>query len=87
MTVNVPSTPHLTQVQGVLAAAQLDRSLQATGVRLLAAGEGDYLIVMDEVGRELLDHLREYAVVTGSVSEVDGEWLLRVSEYHIRDFG
>lgn len=56
-----------------------------TGV-IIDDGNDDYYVVMDETGKRLLEHVDEEVEVTGMVSKKDGEWTLKVSNFHALDY-
>ena len=49
-------------------------------------GDDEYVVVMDKIGKKLLDHVDEEVEVHGLVTRKDGELLLKVARFEPVDY-
>jgi hypothetical protein len=49
-------------------------------------GNDEYVVVMDKIGRRLLDHVEEEVELHGTVTRKDGDLLLKVAAFEPVDY-
>jgi hypothetical protein len=49
-------------------------------------GYDEYVVVMDRIGKRLLDHVDEEVEVNGTVTRKDGDLVLKVSRFEAVDY-
>lgn len=49
-------------------------------------GDNDYFVVLDKKGKKLSRHVDEEVEVSGTLSEKDGEFWLKVTYFHLIDY-
>jgi hypothetical protein len=52
---------------------------------LINDGDDDFYVVMDKVGKRLLDHVDEEVEVMGQVSKKKGELVIKVTHFNLLD--
>ena len=52
---------------------------------LINDGDEDFYVVMDKIGKRLLDHVDEEVEVTGRVSKKKGELVIKVIQFNLLD--
>jgi len=71
-------------LKGIILPDHLNHNFNVTSIMLSTDREQDYAIEDNEIGRELKGHLRESAVVTGTIRKEDGrKRILTVTSYKI----
>jgi hypothetical protein len=55
-----------------------------TGI-LINDGDDDFYVVMDKVGKRLLDHVDEEVKVMGQVTKKKGELVIKVTHFNLLD--
>lgn len=65
--------------------AEIDLGSGSSGV-IIDDGNDEYVVVMDKIGKKLLDHVDEEIEAFGSVTRKDGDLVLKVSRFEVLDY-
>ena len=70
-------------IKGIIIPAAWDTEGNVTAIAIASNGETEYKIEKTEMGIRLLSHLREQAVLRGTLAEEDGRKSIAVSDFSI----
>ena len=76
----------LTTVQGIIVPARWDKKGDVVAVAVATMDEQEFMVEVDAVGRNLLSHIHQEAVLRGSVKRKQKKSILKVETFKIMGF-
>ena len=76
--------PEQTIIQGLIIPVDWDERGNVIAIAISTFDEDEYLIDMDEIGKELMSHLREKIEISGQYLVKSGKKMIRVVGYEVR---
>ena len=77
--------PEQTIIQGLIIPVDWDERGNVIAIAISTFDEDEYLIDMDEMGKELMGHLREEIEIGGQYLVKSGKKMIRVEGYEVRE--
>jgi hypothetical protein len=76
--------PEQTAIQGLIIPVDWDDRGNVIAIAISTFDEDEYLINMDEMGKELMGYLREEIEISGQYLVKSGKEMIRVVEYEVK---